>query len=219
MSLASVKLCLVAQAADPERVVSTGTVVGVDGKPAATALIDEACAQLVKLVEEGHDRLTRPRGALLIAAELLPTAERLDTELLRRCFWRTVALRPPRPAGGDPSGMFEEGISRLAIALARYDRAVARQVLEPAARRVRSLDYGRTFRARFTFAAAAAIDPAWAVALADSLLDDISGAELHPKTSARRIIAHVLAHGGLERWDLLDRQYQYFLGDSQDEER
>jgi hypothetical protein len=96
---------------------------------------------------------------------------------------------------------------------------VARQVLEPAARRVRSLLDVRVFQARDLFAAAAVIDPAWAVALADSLPDNTLGAELHPKTSARRVIADVLAHGGAERWDHLDRQYQYFRGDSQDDER
>jgi len=186
---------------------------------AAAALIDEAFGRLVKLVEEGRDRRAPLAGSWVSAAELLPMAERLDAELLRRCFWKTVALRPPRPAGGDPSGLFEQGISRLAIALARYDRAVARQVLEPAARRVRSLDYGRIFRARETFAAAAVIDPAWAVALTDSLPDDAPGADMHPKTSARRVIADVLAHGGPQRWDHLDQQYQFFRGDSQDDER
>jgi hypothetical protein len=78
-------------------------------------------------------------------------------------------------------------------------------VLEPAARRVRSLDYGRRSRAaRNVFAAAALIDPAWAVALADSLPEDTPGTNLHPKAVVRRVIGDVLAHGGPGQWDLFD---------------
>jgi hypothetical protein len=189
---------------------------------AAAALIDEAIGRLVKVVEKGGER---PSGeAALAAAELLPAAERIDPELLRRCFWRTVALRPPRPAGGDPTGLYEQGAASLAITLARYDRAVAHQVLEPAARRARSLDYSRRSRPHNVFAAAAVIDPAWAVALADSLPDDTPGANLHPKAMMRRVIADVLAHGGSERWDQFHNpQAGFYLSsrhrDSKDDER
>ncbi len=189
---------------------------------AAAALIDEAFGRLAKLVENGGDR--QAAAAAETAAELLPAAERIDPELLRRCYWRTVALRPSRPAGGDPTGLYEQGAASLAITLARYDRAVARQVLEPAARRARSLDYSRRTRARTLFAAAAVIDPAWAVALADSLPDDTPAADLHPKAMMRRVIADVLAHGGSERWDQFDsREGGHYLysrhRDSKDDER
>ncbi len=97
-------------------------------------------------------------------------------------------------------------------------------MLEPAARRARSLDYGRRSPAgRNLFAAAAVIDPAWAVALADSLPNDTPGANLHPKAMMRRVIADVLAHGGSERWDHLGRSHGAYLSslldDSKDEER
>ncbi len=185
---------------------------------AASGLIDEAFGRLVKLVENGGDQ--QPAAACLTAAEMLPTAEQLDPELLRRCFWRTVSLRPPRPAGSDPMALYEQAVSSLAITLARYDRAVARQVLEPAARRVRSLDYGRRSWAHNLCAAAALIDPAWAVSLADSLPDDAPGADLHPKTSMRRVIADVLAHGGPDRWDYFDTHYLPSRPrDSKDDER
>jgi len=189
---------------------------------AAASLIDEAFSRLVEVVEKGGER--RSGEAALTAALLLPVAERVDPELLRRGFWRTVALRPPRPAGGDPTGLYEQGVASLAITLARYDRAVARQVLQPVARRARSLDYGRRSRAPNLFAAAAVIDPAWAIALADSLPDDAPGANLHPKSSMRRVIADMLAHGGSERWDQFDSpQGEYYLSsllrDSKDDER
>ena len=104
-------------------------------RKAASAILDEAFRRLEKLAREGGDQ--RKAWACVAAGHLLPTAEKLDPELLRRGFWLAVALRPPRPAGGDPIGGYEEGIADLAIVLARYDRAVARQVLEPAAGRVR----------------------------------------------------------------------------------
>ena len=122
-------------------------------KKAASAMLDEAFRRLEKLAREGGD--ADKAWACVAAGHLLPTAEKLDPELLRRGFWRAVALRPPRPAGGDPTGGYDEAIADLAIVLARYDRAVARQVLEPAAARARSLvERSRAFRGHDLFAAA-----------------------------------------------------------------
>ncbi len=170
----------------------------------ASALIDEAFRRLEKL-----PRTVLPRLKMLACVadgHLLPTAEKLDPELLRRGFWLAVALRPDRPAGGDPAGSYEEGIADLAIALARYDRAVARQVLEPAAGRARALIERSTLtRGHDLFIAAAMIDPAWAVTLVDALPDDTPGRPLHPKATIRRLIAEMLAYDGPERWD-------YYLG-------
>ena len=102
-------------------------------RKAAAAILDEAFRRVEKAARAGI--VFRKWMACVAAGHLLPAAETIDPELLRRGFWLAVALRPPRPAGGDPSGMYEEGIADLAIALARYDRAVARQVLEPVAAR------------------------------------------------------------------------------------
>ncbi len=188
---------------------------GTDPK-ATVMLVDEAYRRLEKLSREGGDQ---PRSdACVIAAHLLPTAERLDPELLRRGFWRAVALRPPRPAGGDPTGRYED-CRAPGRRPARYDRDVARQVLEPAAARARSLvEHDRGQRGHNLFAAAAAIDPNWAVALADRLPDDRPAAPLHPKATIRRVIADVLAYDGPERWEHLDSDYLYFTGDSKDQE-
>jgi hypothetical protein len=189
---------------------------------AGAALIDEAFDRLIKLMDGGgYEHSADP---CLAAAEMLPTAEQLDAELLHRSFWKTVSLRPLRSDGSDASFPYEQAASSLALMLARYDRAVARQVLEPAARQVRSLDYGRRSWARNLFVAATLIDPAWAVSLADSLPDDKPGADLHPKASMRLVIADVLAHSGPDRWEQLDRdQVGHNLPsrsrDSKDDER
>jgi hypothetical protein len=174
----------------------------------ASALIEEAFRRLIRINDEvGNPPWFEPCVA---AAHLLSVAERIDPELLRRGFWRAIAMRSPRPAGGDRYGANDETLARLAIGLARYDRAVARRVLEPAAARARTLvDLGRASRGHNLFAAAAVIDPAWAAALADSLPDDTPGASLHPKATVRRVIADVLAYDGPERWEHLD---DYFLG-------
>ncbi len=186
-------------------------------RKAASALLDEAFRRLSKASRVVHPMLKRL--ACVAAGHLLPAAEKVDPELLRRGFWLAIALRPPRPAGGDPTGRTEEGPADLAIALARYDRAVARQVLEPAAGRARALVERNTIaRGHDLFAAATMIDPAWAVALADALPDDTPATPMHPKATIRRVIAEVLAYTGPERWDHLDFHYLYFEGDSRDRE-
>ena len=187
---------------------------------AAVARVDEVFDLMLRLSAEGRDRFHHHRGSCNTALGLLPVAEGLDPELLRRSFWKTVALRPPRPAGGDPDGRYEATVAQMALGLARYDRAVARQILEPVMRRARSLnDADRTSRGHTLFAAAAAIDPAWAVALIETLPDDPPGADVRPKALARLTVADILAHGGKERWEQIDRTYLWLRTDSQDDER
>ncbi len=183
----------------------------------ASAILDEAFGRLEKLART--EVVFRKTLACVAACHLLPTAEKVDPDLLRRGFWRAVAMRPPRPAGGDRTGWYDEGIADLAIALARFDRAVARQVLEPVAARARSLvERNPASRGHDVFAAATMIDPAWAVALADALPDDTPGKPMHPKAAIRRVIADVLAYTGPELWEHLNDHFLYFEGDSTDRE-
>jgi hypothetical protein len=182
---------------------------------AAAALVDEALTQLELLSRTGHGPPSGYGGAASIAVDLLPVAERLgDPALLEQSFWRTVALRPPRPAEGDPHGLYEEAIAQLAIGLSRYDRGVARQVLEPAARRARSLSNDPDARqAPSLFEAAAIIDPEWAAALVEALPADPPGAQAHPRALARLAVARVLAHGGARRWANADRLVDRWFDD------
>jgi hypothetical protein len=187
---------------------------------AASSLTEEAYGILLKRAEQGRDRSSSGTSCCIVGAELMSIAERLDSELLRRSFWTTVALRPLRPSEADPVGDYEQVIAQLACALARYDRAVARQVLEPVTRRARSLDDGRRGGGAHTlFVAAAVINPAWAVALVDALPHDSTGASLRPRAMAARAVADVLARAPDERWEYLASRYLWGQGDSKDDER
>jgi hypothetical protein len=167
---------------------------------AAAALFDEALAALEKLARDGLDRSAATASSTAVA--LLPLVELLgDPALLERSFWRAIALRPPRPPEGDPHGFYEDAIAKLAIGLARYDRGVARQVLEPVTSRARSVNTrDRAQIAPTQFVAAALIDPDWAAALVDALPDDPPGTAARPKAMAARAVAGALAHGGARWW-------------------
>ncbi len=125
---------------------------------------------------------------------------------------------PLRPAGGDPSGAYENAVARLALGLARYDRDVARQVLEPAAAHVRSIvttGPSAIPRGMDVFTAAAAIDPTWAATLADSLPDNSAG---ESKCLARLAIADAIADEGPARWERFYKTFQRYATDSLDNE-
>jgi hypothetical protein len=159
----------------------------------------------------------------LEAAGLLMIAEQISPDCLERRFWQTLAMRPNRPSRGDPGDprrSYEPAIGQLAIMLARYDRAVARTILEPVALRARALlDGDEAWAAGPLFTAAALIDPSWAVELVNALPDDPPTAKLRPKDVARRTVARVLAHGGPRRWEFLLQSILYLHGDSRDDER
>ncbi len=187
---------------------------------AASKLVDEALDGYLAQGREGRALYNEQGGSALSAAQVLPVAASLDPGRMERAFWTVVALRPPRPGGADPASMAASGAdARLALYLARYDRAVARQVLEPVARRVRSLDVGGRGRTPHpAFAAAAAVDPAWALALIDALPDDAPAATVRPKALARRGVADLLARGFQEP-DHVDRFVLYLTPDDPDDER
>jgi len=202
------------------------------GRMAATLAASDSTAAAT-LLDEAYDRLmadfrlgrTVPSDYLapcIVAASMLPAAERIgDPALVDRCFWKAVALRPPRPMAGDFVGEYERVIASLAVGLARYDRDVARQVLEPVALRAASVHGGdvRERQAHVLFTAAAVIDPAWAVSLADAIPDVLPGSGNNPRQLARRLVATVLAYAGEARWDYLDRNYLGQFVDDHDDER
>ncbi len=189
---------------------------------AATTLLDEAYEQLMADLRLGRTDRSEYFAPCIVAAAMLPVAERIgDPALLERCFWKAVALRPPRPTAGELLGEYDRVIAVLAIGLARYDREAARRMLEPVALRAASIGGGDVVQrqAHDLFAAAAVIDPNWAVSLTGAIPDAPPGSANNPRQLARRMVATVLAYAGAARWDFVDRRFLGRFVDDQDDER
>ena len=92
--------------------------------------------------------------------------------------WR---LRPPLPGPRGRDGIADLAAARIAAMAARYDRAIARQILDGFAERALADrigldDWGSMFRDDSIFQAAAIVDPARAVAMIESLPEAIGPA-------------------------------------------
>lgn len=106
-------------------------------------------------------------SAPAIAAWLLPVAERVDPDLCGELFWRSLALRLPRPRRNGFNNHAERSDIQLARLLGRYDRGIARALLEP----ISAKESER-------FVAAIYVDPHWAKALLDTV-DDLPSSVEH----------------------------------------
>jgi hypothetical protein len=133
-----------------------------------------------------------------IAGVLLPVAERVDPGLVDEYLWRSLAMRQPNPWETLPRGRHAEADVQLAMMLARYDRAIARSLIESFAQGGSQAAALLSNRGEL-YAAAAVIDPKWAVALVEALPDDPNLEQQRPKNSARLAIANVLGRAGDQR--------------------
>ena len=133
-----------------------------------------------------------------IAGVLVPVAERVDPGLVDEYLWRALALRPPKLWEINPSGRAAQADILLAMMLARYDRAIARSLVEPLARGAGPASVYFSNRGEL-YVAAAVIDPKWAVALVEALPDDPDVKIQSPKNSARLAVANVLGRAGDQR--------------------
>lgn len=179
-----------------------------DKRAEAAALLDEAFALLERASEAAEGQTSRMYSPAAVAAVLIPVAERTDPRLVPGSFWRALSFRTPKissPPDFDPGAITDV---QLAVMLARYDRAVARSLLDPlvgpdgpASVRVgaRGLPY----------AAAAVIDPHWASGLVEALPDDADLKAHQPKNSTRMAVAKVLSRRGVNRWRYLTYQYMH----------
>ena len=160
----------------------------------AEKLLQEAFAKLAAHVETGQDRFDGFHDASSMAASLLPVAESIDPQLVPEFLWRAVALRhsPQEKATRPPTETEKLNApgrdAALAMALARYDRDLARGFWKPnaqkAALNMRS-GYGSA-----VVAAPLAIDPRDAVEFVESW------PEGQGKNTARRILAELLILDG-----------------------
>ncbi len=187
---------------------------------AASKLVDEVLDAFLATFREGSEVHDVYGGTANQAVLLLPIAAQLDPARLERAFWLVAALRPPRPAGSDAVSV-TRGLAdaRIAASLARYDRAVARQILAPIVQQPKTLEpINRGRSAHHAFYAAAAIDPNWAVSLVEQLPEDPPSAATGPKALARRAVAAVLTRGVTDP-DYIERWVFYEQGDDPDDER
>jgi hypothetical protein len=187
---------------------------------AAAAFVGDALDAFEAIERNGPISPAVYNSSCVAASSLLPIAERLGPEHLEHCFWRVLALRSPRPLRGSRNGGYETAAAHLAFMLARYDRAAARIVLEPAARNLGELiDPYSGAEADRVYAAAAVIDPHWAVALVESVPDRTWPGGYRPQDQARQTVARILAHAPAGRWDFVLEKIFYVRSDSRDDER
>jgi hypothetical protein len=177
-------------------------------KPRAARFLDEAFAALKSMAAERRRDAPgiNAQDAATVAAALLPVAERIDPARVPELFWRAASFRgSSKPQMGAPS----PPDAVLALLLARYDRDAAMVLLRPI------LDRGPT-AAEVGMAgvveAVAAVDPARAVALVESLPDDpdlVLNPFKSPKNNARRKLAAILAGPPAKRWETITHRLLY----------
>jgi Carboxypeptidase regulatory-like domain len=138
-------------------------------RAAALLLIDEAYTELDQLRARG--RISQFASISIVAGGLLPIVEEIDASRLPEFLARAIALRPVQ--GGWSEGSFiPEQNAQLAMMMARYDRKLAAQVIQPDLDRLGSLSlsaHGVDLRTRVTLCALALINPLKAVELIESL--------------------------------------------------
>lgn len=95
----------------------------------------------------------------------LPLLERIDAELGREFFWRAVSLRPLRPIDDHLDDEVEQAELHLIGLLARYDRQLAKALLEQFQSHAEGLIQTQWSNSGLVFTAAGVIDPRASVAL------------------------------------------------------
>ncbi|MEJ7637074.1 MAG: hypothetical protein WKF75_03550 [Singulisphaera sp.] len=164
-------------------------------KAAARALLEESHRELAGLAKE--EAGSQGTDAAVVAAALLPVAERIDPSLVPESFWRAASWRGTATAMGRSNTMPE---AVLALLLARYDREVARAILEPLVSGGLSKPGAGAPYSR----AMAAIDPRRAVTLLETAPDDLDAGLnpfRNPKNEARLDLAGALAARPEDRWE------------------
>lgn len=208
---------------DPERAARIARSFSLPGRAYALGLVAEAQASAhpelaANLVEEAYRVLERSladgtadteESTCGTAAALLVIVERTNPALLDHYMARALAMRPPRPARGDPGARYEGEIAQMALAVLPYDPQTARALMEPLASRIRSLSalierfaaYGRVWTAF------ALIDPAWAHDLVKRLRDAPPDAANSPQADAAEYIIDALIRRDAVRWPSVYLRY------------
>lgn len=173
-------------------------------------------AELPRMAVDDGLRFRRWTSRSATAAWLLPIAEHVAPDLCREILWRSLASRLPRPRHDHFDDTIELADLELAKMLARYDRDMARALVEPlAARAVQRTAAGGTelkspqaieaaaLATRFgreLAIAAAHVDARWAKELVERMPYGRAGSRFHPIDFARQALVWTLARHGVDRW-------------------
>lgn len=147
---------------------------------------------------------------------LLPIAERVAPDLCREIMWRSLALRLPRPRRDHFDDEVETTDLELAKMLARYDRDLARHLLEPLAEPIEQLmlpgttalksphaseaAQSATRWARDLVVAAVHVDPHLGRELLDRIIAAVAASKYYIAEGARQSFVWTLARHGPDRW-------------------
>jgi RNA polymerase sigma factor (sigma-70 family) len=186
------------------------------GKDSARKLLDSAYEVLERTAAAGKPSTRSLYFPAPVAGNLLDVAERIDSNIVDEYLDRALTLRPPVLWENNPSGDAAYIDVQLAMMLARYDRSLARSLVEPIASGKGSAPPER-LAVGVLYAAAAAIDPKWAVELVEALPNDSDLETRSSKNAARLAVANVLGRTGQRRIRHLQHSYLYlWIPDTED---
>ena len=139
----------------------------------ARALLAEAFDRVERAPRQSRE--LEDKSAAVVALAMLPMVERIEPERLEECFWRGLALRSSLPADGELNFEQQKDLCSLVTLVARYDRTVARDLLQPLVPDFRhamgSRVHANTVISFMMIGAFARADPQWAIDLVRSLPD------------------------------------------------
>ena len=157
-------------------------------------LLDEAFGLLERAALDGSADTAAWGQPAVLAAALLPVIERIDPALVDSYLWRTMALRSPRVAPGGGNDSVAVAPAALAIFISRYDREIARALVDPIAADAATLAAaGQDWISRIAWGALAVVDAARAESLIDALPEPPDHSLRAAKNVARLAAASALA--------------------------
>ena len=172
---------------------------------AARELLDRAFA-LLEESKDGKDFSDLSHDRSSMGASLLPIAELIDPQLVDEFLWRAVSLRrqlaeneQPSPTDRLRSERPDLSDVRLALMLARYDRAVAEVLFAPHSKRLPA-EASRQDETATVLSAAAILDPKQAAAMVEGLPDG------EVKSEARQRLAKFLSRDETKCWNFIQRR-------------
>lgn len=160
----------------------------------AAALLDEAFGLLERAALDGSAETAAWGQPAVLAAALLPVAERIDPALVDGYFWRAMALRSPRVAPSGENAAVAVAPAALAMFISRYDREIAIALVEPIAKELGGLgSAGQDWISQVAWGSLAVVDAARAGSLIDALPEPPDHSLRAAKNVARRCAAAALA--------------------------